>query len=337
MQSGFNPLVAKPSDFIVALGDSFSSGEGAGAYAAWSDHDGDDEDVRNACHQSANAWIRKTILPGGDTSSIGARDAARDNSLDFHFLACSGAESENLLPYATAGSPVPANGAGGELGRDQWGGMVTQLDAGYLDENTTLVTLSIGGNDVKFSPILAACATVVGDCSDIVIEDDNGGAYAEAIERLDEELPETLDTILTQVRQRAPNALIALVGYPRLFDIGTSCILVGEQNRNWLNDVSDTMTEVIANAAYAADTPSKRVIFVDPQAAFQDRTLCSGLDSGGLNGLRFDFTAGDLPFGVPDGTPNTNPVSQQSVHPNDVGTSMYADALMNELIGGVYP
>jgi len=73
-----------------------------------------------------------------------------DPGLDFHFLACSGAETQNLLPYYTVGTPKPVN-AEGQTGRYGQAGTVSQLDAGYLDENTTLVTLSIGGNDMRFA------------------------------------------------------------------------------------------------------------------------------------------------------------------------------------------
>jgi hypothetical protein len=44
----------------------------------------------------------------------------------------------------------------GRTGSGQWG-EVTQLDAGYLDAATTLVTLSIGGNDIRFGPIVSSC------------------------------------------------------------------------------------------------------------------------------------------------------------------------------------
>jgi hypothetical protein len=301
---GFQPLDAKPKDFVVALGDSYSSGEGAGDYAAWSDHDGDDEEFRNGCHQSSNAWIRKTTLPG-DGSSIGDRIAANSTGLDFHFLACSGAETKDVLP-----------GGQGQFG------LVSQLDSGYLDENTTLVTLSIGGNDMRFGDIITACA-LQGECQDKVLGGDSTGMLEASRERLASVLPQRLDAVIEQVSLRSPHARIVLVGYPRLFDIGATCILVSDLNMPWLNEVSDGLREVIAEAS-ASPSPTAEVSFVDPQPTFQGRTLCTA--ESGLTGLVFDFTPGDKPFEV-----GKTYVSQQSVHPNISGSDMYARTVEREL------
>lgn len=299
---GFEPLAAKPKDFVVGLGDSYASGEGAGAYAAWSDHDGDDEKIRNGCHQSANSWIHKTRLPG-DTASIGEKTAARSAALDFHFLACSGAETGHLMP-----------GGSGQYG------LVSQLDSGYLDENTTLVTLSIGGNDMKFGPTIQTCINAV-DCRNHVLEGDTLGVLEASRQRLKNVMPDRLTRTIAEIRRLAPNATIALVGYPRLFDIATDCILIGWANRDWLNEIADGLRDVLRTTATKADAPIRRVLFTDAQSRFAGHTLCTA--QSGINGFVMDFTPGDLPFSLPDG----NLVSQQSVHPNDFGTSLYARAL----------
>lgn len=58
----FQPLAAKPHDFVVALGDSYSSGEGAATntatgveYSSETDHDGTTAGMRGACHRSSLA------------------------------------------------------------------------------------------------------------------------------------------------------------------------------------------------------------------------------------------------------------------------------------------
>lgn len=303
---GFEPLAAKPKDFVVGLGDSYSSGEGAGAYAAWSDHDGDDADIRNGCHQSANSWIHKTRLPG-DTSSIGEKAASRSAALDFHFLACSDAVTADVLPG----------------GRGQYG-LVSQLDSGYLDENTTLVTLSIGGNDMKFGPIVTTCVLAL-DCRDHVLDGDTTGALESSRQRLKDVLPTRLAEVLMEIKRRAPRASIALVGYPRLFDVGTDCILIGEGNRPWLNEIANGVSDVMRAAAAAASTPSQRVTFTDAQSTFAGHTLCTPVSA--INGFVLEFTPGDKPLSLPD----NSYVSQQSVHPNDYGTSLYARALESTL------
>ncbi len=330
----FQPLAAKPAEFVVALGDSFASGEGAGSYAGWSDHDGESTGLidRNGCHQSADAWIRKTALPDS-TFSIGQREANKDVTLDFHFLACSGAESEHLLPFHTWGGPGdPPGNAEEQTGADGQYRLVSQLDAGYLDDNTTLVALSIGGNDMRFAPILAKCvvgpscetATVAGDSQTIPL----ASAY-----RLENELPDTIATVITQIQDRAENADIVLMGYPRLFDQGGSCIGVGEHAM--LNQIADGLRDVLAQAAADHDEPGQRVIFVDPQPFFQGHTLCT--PSPAINTVMWapfhPRTPGDLPAGI---FADQAPAWQESVHPNDLGTSMYSDAL-EDALDEIYP
>jgi hypothetical protein len=305
---GFEPLSAKPKDFVVGLGDSYSSGEGAGAYAAWSDHDGDEPAIRNGCHQSANSWIHKTRLPG-DTATIGEKAAVRSAALDFHFLACSAAETQHLMP-----------GGPGQFG------LVSQLDSGYLDENTTLVTLSIGGNDMRFGDIIAACA-LGGDCRDQVLNGDSKGMLDASRDRLAGEMPKRLSVLLDEIKRRAPAASIVLAGYPRLFDVGATCILVSDVNLPWLNEVTDGLRDALRSAASEARTPSRKVTFADPQPAFSGRTLCTA--ESAVTGLVFEFTPGDKPFSIGD-----NLVSQQSVHPNTTGTTFYRmtiEAVLAEL------
>lgn len=329
---GFQALSAKPGEFVVALGDSFSSGEGAGAYDAWSDNNGSELESRNSCHQSANAWIRKTILPGR-SSSIGALAASADASLDFHFLACSGAESEQLLPYYTA-TGVPPENAEGQDGRSVQWSMISQLDAGYLDSNTTLVTLSIGGNDARFAAIVQECVNAYlfvfgGDCSGAVLPGDTAPAIDASADRVANEIPTSVAAVLQEIRNRAPNAKIALVGYPKLFETGSACVGIAEDNLDWLNDLTDDLNDALAASAAAADTPSgPDVFFVDPRPQFSGSNLCTATSA--INGLVAGLTPGEhalLHIGNQGYLNSAGWVSQQSVHPNELGTDLYTNAL----------
>lgn len=326
---GFQPLASKPTDFVVALGDSYSSGEGAGDYSAWSDHDGNDNSIRNACHQSKDAWIRKLSLPSSGSPTIGARESSNDASLDFHFLACSGAQTEHTLPFYTSGAPVPVN-AENQFGAGQWG-QVSQLDAGYLDENTTLVTLSVGGNDMRFPNVIQTCVAAQGYCGDEVLDGDVDPAYISSMSRLDTQLPSSLGTVLEQIKLKAPNATIVLVGYPRLFDSGSACMLISIQNQGWLNTVADELTQVMSAAASAANQPGHRVVFVDPQPAFQGRTLCT--TNSAIWAIQPILTAGDAPWGIFEGQ---QVASAESGHPNDAGAVLYSVAVQTA-INGLFP
>ncbi|MEU4353702.1 hypothetical protein [Streptomyces virginiae] len=37
---------------------------------------------------------------------------------------------------------------------------MAQINAGYLDQNTTLVTLSVGGNDARFADVIGKCIDI---------------------------------------------------------------------------------------------------------------------------------------------------------------------------------
>jgi lysophospholipase L1-like esterase len=106
----------------VALGDSFSSGEGVRPYLPGTD-------VRsNRCHRSTRAYPRRF------------RFRARRPTLTF--VACSGATSLSLwqAPPQYPGLPT------------------VQAAVPELNAASELVTLTIGGNDVDFSSVLKACA-----------------------------------------------------------------------------------------------------------------------------------------------------------------------------------
>lgn len=116
----------------VALGDSYSSGEGAGEQKSDSGYNY----IRgtnvpgNRCHRSTNAYPH--VLMG----RLGL-----DASQYLDFRACSGATIEDLR-----GPNDPEHG-----------NEAAQLDA--LGDDTQLATLTIGGNDADFAGIIKACAT----------------------------------------------------------------------------------------------------------------------------------------------------------------------------------
>jgi len=142
----------------VALGDSFSSGEGAvgdsashasGLFDPKTDTNGKPTDPGyNSCHRSGNAYPYAVAAAQGVTVA------------DFTFRACSGAIMADLvanLPhYPSQWNEGPQLDAIGPA---------PQPKTGYLPPaslSTTLVTLSVGGNDAGFSDILANCITGFG-------------------------------------------------------------------------------------------------------------------------------------------------------------------------------
>ncbi|GAA2230955.1 hypothetical protein GCM10009851_14700 [Herbiconiux moechotypicola] len=321
------PLTTKPSDFVVAMGDSFSSGEGASSfdgadYSRESDSFGADPQLRNACHRSSQAWSRKAAI-GSSSTPTGARADRFDPTLDYHLIACSAAQSENILPALGAQNAVNDKNEG------QYHEL-SQIDRGYLDENTTLVTLSIGGNDAGFADVIQQCVLRFPsplDCKASVLEGETVSAEQTLIRRTTTEIPISVATVLKQIQTRAPNATIVLMGYPALFETGGDCVLVKDSDRPWLNRVGKDLNSALLAARNAANTTDHPVIFADPTTVFSGTNLCTPAGVSSNTGLVFTFTPGDRPLFTSGG----KPVSQQSFHPNVLGTGMYARVLMESI------
>ncbi|MFE6056826.1 SGNH/GDSL hydrolase family protein [Kitasatospora sp. NPDC056446] len=318
----FQPLPDKPADQIVALGDSYSSGEGASAadqsgYFRETNNNGDNWH-RNACHRSRYAWSRQGTLPDAPAWPIGDRaDGFADPAMDYHLLACSGAVSENLLPHDGEGNEPPPTNAWGRRGTGQFR-EPSQLDRGFLDENTTLVTLSLGGNDARFTPIVRQCVLVWGgtSCPDSRLDGDSEPLRVAEPRIITDKVRPSVERVLSEIHRKAPRARILLMGYPRLFS-DPSCLKVpmSGSDATWLNGIGDLLDEQLRAAA---DTVSRNqlatVVFADPRSAFQGKGVCG--DPEGIHGLVGQRTDGDEP-------PALAP-SQQSFHPNPTGVRLYA-------------
>lgn len=341
----FEVLPGKPADFIVALGDSFSSGEGTSAHDGsgfWrgSDHHGEyvmindkkrSSPHRNACHRSDDAWPTGIIPPNSDgEANVGHLTSSKSPLVDFHLLACAGAITSSVLP---------TSGAGGlqQYAED------TQLDRGFLDSNTTLVTLTIGGNDVGFGPVLMTCITHSLNpgtppgalCKDASSPELGPGTLETEVAANLNALPGQITSVLQQVRAKAPNAKILVLGYPTLFETSSSCVNIRNENRTWLNDVAADLNSKLTEGVHAAAVGAE---YQSPQYRFaMTHSLCEA--NSGINGLIPMLTPGDLPLAeVP--LPGNNlglGFSAQSIHPNLIGSTIYA-LVANELKSRVtYP
>lgn len=135
----------------------------------------------------------------------------------FQFVACSGATTREVLN--------------------------NQL--GALNSGTDLVTISIGGNDAGFADVVTTCR--LGSDSGCLTAVNNAKAYITTT------LPGRLDETYRAIRSRAPGAQVVVLGYPRLFELG-SCGFgsINEYKRSLLNGGADTMSSVISGRASAA-------------------------------------------------------------------------------------
>jgi lysophospholipase L1-like esterase len=193
-----SPLGGSGPGEYVALGDSYAAGEGVDPAFGGGYYDGTDT-ATNRCHRSNRSYVPQVAEL---LTSVGAIVEGR-----WLFPACSGDRTEHLFTRS---------------GNDHSAGAVAQLD--HLDVNTKFVTLSIGGNDVGFGDALRSCAESVS----LVLAEWIGpaGASASACNNTINSAQALLDSnavarqlvdVYRAVLERAPNARLVVVTYPRIF------------------------------------------------------------------------------------------------------------------------
>ena len=198
----------------VALGDSYSSGVGAGSYIGSS----------GSCDQSTNAYP--------------ALWGAANQPASYVSEACSGATTATVLS--------------------------SQLSA--LSAATTLVSITVGGNDVGFSSVMETCVLLpTSSCVSAV-------NHAELL--VATQLPGELDSVLSAIHADAPNARVVVLDYPELYDLSksSSCIGLSRTDRTDLNQGADQLDSQIQLAAARHGD-----VFADVRSAFSGHEIC---DSG---------------------------------------------------------
>ena len=184
------PAAQAATVHYVALGDSYSSGVGAGSYIAASGN----------CLRSTKAYS--------------ALWAAAHSPASYVSLACSGAKTSDVI--------------GNQLGA--------------LSAATTLVSITIGGNDVGFSTVLTDC---VAYGTSTCVSDINA-----AENQARTQLPAKLANAYSAIRAHAPNARVVVLGYPRFYDLDIwYCIGLSSTSRAKINEGADVLDQVISTAA----------------------------------------------------------------------------------------
>ncbi|GIH02472.1 lipase 1 [Rhizocola hellebori] len=205
------PANAAAAVNYVALGDSYSSGVGAGNYIASS----------GSCKRSPNAYPALWASANAPTT--------------FTSVACSGATTATVIN--------------------------SQLSA--LSATTTLVSISVGGNDAGFSNVMSTCA-LQGEQACL-------SAVQAGITFAQNSLPGLLNNTYSAIRARAPSARVVVLSYPVFYQLGTFCIGLSETSRSRINDGINIVDNVIRDAAGRYG-----FVFADVRSIFVGHQLCSG-------------------------------------------------------------
>ncbi|MFB9908367.1 SGNH/GDSL hydrolase family protein [Allokutzneria oryzae] len=168
--------------------------------------------------------------------------AKANSPASFKFVACSGARTADV-----------------------------QKQADQLSSSTTLVSVSVGGNDIGFASVLTSCQ--------LGSDEDCFAKVNEAVNQGKTTLPAKLDATYSKIKSKAPSAKVVVFNYPRLFDLGT-CGLGGlsKAKRERLNQAADTLSGVISGRVAAAGFR-----LADIRDRFDGHGICSKAEW--LNGL----------------------------------------------------
>jgi hypothetical protein len=96
---------------------------------------------------------------------------------------------------------------------------------------TALVSISVGGNDAGFSDVMTTC----------VLQSDSAclARIATAKAYVDSTLPGLLDKVYSAISAKAPAAHVVVLGYPRFYKLGTTCLGLSATKRSAINGAAD--------------------------------------------------------------------------------------------------
>lgn len=206
------PAQAASNVNYVALGDSYSSGVGAGSYISSS----------GSCKRSTQAYP--------------ALWAAANAPASYNSVACSGATTTTVIN--------------------------SQISA--LSAATTLVSISVGGNDAGFANIMTTCVLQgTTQCVNAIQAAEN---FAQTT------LPGRLDATYDAIRGGAPSAEVVVLSYPVFYQLNaTFCVGLSETSRAKINEGINLIDGVIQAAA-----TRHGFTFADVRSRFVGHQLCSG-------------------------------------------------------------
>jgi lysophospholipase L1-like esterase len=220
------PPPPAPARTYAALGDSYSAGQGIPPFESGT------HTSHNKCHRSSRAYPNDLRGSPGFSATL-------------RFVACSGARIANFYP-----------------GKGQYTEQSGQLAA--LDLHDSVVSLTIGGNDVEFAPLMGTCV-ILPACflADV------------ATRKLIKLTVKRLRPLYDSVLRYAPNAQVYVLGYPRFFSGHPSllCYGIDRLEAEWITRMEGLLDDGIHKDIQ--ENGSRRLHFVDTANAFAGGELCS--------------------------------------------------------------
>jgi lysophospholipase L1-like esterase len=145
---------------------------------------------------------------------------------------------------------------------------VTSTQLAAVTTSTTLVSITVGGNDIGFSTVMEDC--VLYGTSTCVSEVSAAETAARAT------LPAKLDAVYSRIASAAPSARVVVADYPRFYDTSVwLCLGLSATSRAKIDEGADVLDGVISDAA-----ARHSFTFADVRSRFASRhEICDGSQS----------------------------------------------------------
>lgn len=263
---------------------------------------------------------------------------AANLGLELTDASCSGAKTEHILatPHNTGVATAPPQSTA-------------------LSADTDIVTVAIGGNDVGFSDILAACTAlspagplafdgVTPNCRAIFNPAPGVDNLALKIAGL---VAPAIKATFADIKAKAPGATIIVLGYPSLFPDAantppTGCFTPAfgngappfPENAYPFTDIDVPYlhsVEVTLDAVIAAEAAAIGATFVQTGEESLDNTACADADDAHINGISIT--------NITPGAPGAPPVIETALgamHPNTAGVA-FLQGKVESAIRAAYP
>jgi hypothetical protein len=325
-----HPQTRDLPEAIVTLGDSYISGEGGrwqGNAAPWvdfGDRYGTDRATGNCLggfcwHEPAAKIYGPSYANGCDRSDVAEVESSGLSGFRLVNLACSGAETVNVKRAVDGGQSFKTEAPQADQLHDLLGRYRVKL-----------IVLSIGGNDLRFSPVLKACAVDyvggLGHCS----SGSTRTRFDADLGNLEPKLVSTLQSIRAAmagvdypyqlVFQSYPEPVPASAGY-RYPESGLTRLTTGgcplyDADSDWARN--SVVPEVAAKQLLAAQTDHD--VYLDLQHVFDGHELCSTTDRQAVSteSLSNPISATQAEW-VRFVTLFSQGITQESFHPNAFG------------------
>lgn len=292
----------------LAVGDSYTSGEGAFDYEYGTDT-GDD-----VCHLSSKSYpllISSQLFASGRS------------------VACSGARMQDVVPtepnkyrgQVAGGIPADTRSA------DSIARVLADFTPGYLAQSEfvshyqpQVLTVSVGGDDIGFGEMIENCVEphVSLHLSDSTCFD----TYEDRLELknlIDRTIPKWT-TLFRRLQSKSPLSRIYAIGYPQIAVDTGNCAANVHLNKGEL----EFSQEIVAylNSAIGQASANAGIRYIDIAKALAGHRLCE-TDS-------YDVAVNGLTAGADGGPFGLKIFGKESYHPNALGQSLIAAAVLGQ-------